>query len=391
MMFQDIVTYYGSNKLIISVFISFILMTLISCSKESTDKAGADNAKVKYTMVFPGSDWEVRTPESQGVDSAKLNKAMNYLGAKAGGVGVSEAVVIRNGYMIWRGSNIDAVHTIDSGTKTFTTTVLGLLIQDGKIALDTPLVKILPGLDDKYSTYAGITFRHVASMTSGYDGEKGEKMPGMTYGDPTKYLMPNKPLAALGTRYQYHDPAVHLMGYALTRVAGEPLKAIFERRIADQIGMKNWDWKITQVVGGITLNNPSGIYKGGIHVSAREMARYGFLYLNRGNWTGKQLIDSSWVDQATTNQVATSLSAPVFDARGHFGFMWWTNGINAKGKRAWSSAPPKTYTSKGASRNYCFVIPEWNMVIVRMDDSMGMSKADKIWNNFFKILGKGIS
>jgi len=71
--------------------------------------------------------------------------------------------------------------------------------------------------------------------------------------------------------------------------------------------------------------------------------------------------------------------------------MWWTNGINAKGKRAWPSAPPKTYTSKGASRNYCFIIPEWNMVIVRMDDSMGMSKADKIWDNFFKMLGKGIS
>jgi CubicO group peptidase (beta-lactamase class C family) len=209
-------------------------------------------------------------------------------------------------------------------------------------------------------------------------------------------LTPLPPLFAPGSSYKYHDPAVHLLGYILTQVAGESLKSIFKRKIADPIGMTNWDWTDYGIKDKIVFNNPSGIYGGGILITAKELARFGLLYLNRGDWDGKRLIDPNWVNQATSTQVPVSMKTKYFDLTGRYGFMWWTNGhrMNGDGDGClpWPSAPPMTYAAHGAGRNFCFVIPEWNMVIVRMDNSfrIARTKQDKLWNRFFRILAQGI-
>jgi len=335
--------------------------------------------------VFPDADWQETTPEEQGVDSVKLNAAMDYFGKTYGGAGVSETVIIRNGYMIWKGNRIDEVHTIHSCTKTFTSTVLGLLIDDGKCSLDDLAVKYVPDLADTYPEYARISLRHLASMTSGYDGERGEKTEEKPWGDERKYLNPVKPLFAPGTAYKYHDAAVHLLGSIITRIAGEPMEDVFRRRIADPIGLKRWKWIDLGVVDGILFNSPSGIYLGGIHISAREMARYGYLYLNRGKWNGKQLISTDWVDQATVNHVPASFRALSGGGSGRYGFFWWTNGVKADGNRPWPSAPPGTYAARGGSSNYCYVIPEWNMVIVRLESAPRLSfrNSDSALDIFF--------
>ncbi|HIE29989.1 TPA: class C beta-lactamase-related serine hydrolase [Candidatus Poribacteria bacterium] len=366
-----------------------IAMYLICLAFTTPISGTADSQQI---TVFPGLDWQQASPESQGVDSTKLKAAMDYLDAAYGSAGVSEAVVIRNGYMIWKGSNINARHTVHSCTKTFTSTVLGLLIDDGKCSLDTLAVQHLPSLDDQYPLYSKIKFRHLASMTSGYDGQKGESTPDKQWGDESKYLTPAAPLFAPGTAFKYHDPAIHLLGYIMTHIAGEPLEALFKRRIADPIGMTNWEWKDLGVVDGILLNSPSGIYNGGIHITARELARFGHLFLNRGNWNGAQLISASWVNQATTNQVPVSVDAPSYDGRGRYGFFWWTNGIKPNGKRPWPSAPPNTFAARGGSTNWCFVIPEWNMVVVRLEalPRLSLSGIEQIWDTFFGLVADAL-
>ena len=87
-------------------------------------------------QVFPGEEWEIRSPESQGIDSAKMADALDYLESKCKHTGVKEVVIIRNGYMIYGGDQIDSVHNIWSCSKTFTSTVLGLLVDDGIIVLE---------------------------------------------------------------------------------------------------------------------------------------------------------------------------------------------------------------------------------------------------------------
>ena len=333
---------------------------------------------------FPSTDWTECRPEEQDLDSGRLTEALDYLAAEARGCGADETVIIRNGCLISKGSEVDRVHSINSGTKTFTTTVLGLLCGDGRLELGDTIAEYVPAIAEAYPEYAEITLAHLATMTSGYDGEFGELTDAQPWGDPERYLEPTTPLFPAGSAYKYHDAAVHLLGTILTQVGGESLAEIYRRRIGDPIGFTDWAWTDYGLVDGILTNNPSGIYEGGIHTSARQMARHGLLYLNRGRWGGTQLIDSGWVDLATTNQVPTSLDTQWFDLRGRYGFMWWTNGIGPNGRRPWPSAPERTYTSHGAGRNYCFVIPEWQMVVVRMDGSVSIdrNRDDAVWDGF---------
>lgn len=328
-------------------------------------------------MVFPGKEWRVAAPESQGVNASRLNQALGFLEQRLGGVGVSETVVVRNGYLIWQGTNIDACHKVWSCTKTFTGTVLGLLIQEGRGTLDTRAVEHWPALDDRYPLYGQITLRHLATMTSGYQAA------GRGYDDP-RWDEPVAPLAKPGAQWRYNDNPMNLFGAVLTRMAGEPLKDVFKRRIADPIGLTAWDWGDWGVRQGLLINDAAG-YLAGIKITARDMGRFGLLFLNRGNWNGKPLLDAAWVDQATTNQVPVTLAFANWDGRGSYGFNWWVNGVMADGKRRWPSAPPRTFTPRGASANVCFVVPEWKMVIVHLEPEarLDLRETDRIWDEFF--------
>ncbi|MBM4029825.1 MAG: hypothetical protein FJ280_31160, partial [Planctomycetes bacterium] len=114
--------------------------------------------------VFPAQDWQPATPESQGLDPARLQAAADYLRENAGPDGVNELMIVRHGYLVWQGPNIDNVHGVWSATKSFTSTVLGLLIDDGKAALDTRAKEFMPALA---APCPEVTLRHLTTMTSG--------------------------------------------------------------------------------------------------------------------------------------------------------------------------------------------------------------------------------
>ncbi len=233
--------------------------------------------------VFPGREWMEATPESQDVDAAKLKAAVAYMDANFGPDGAKELVIVRNGYLIHKGPDSDAYHNAWSCTKTFTSTVLGVLAADGKCALDDLAVKHLPELDDQYPAYARIRLRHLASMSSGYKGQVVNVTAEQPWGEPVSYLTPTAPLFEPGTHVQYHDHQVFLLGRLLTRLAGESEQSVFKQRIADPIGMTRWDWGISGKVDGIDLNNAAGTpTTPGLQTTARQMARFGHLYLNRG-------------------------------------------------------------------------------------------------------------
>jgi CubicO group peptidase (beta-lactamase class C family) len=326
---------------------------------------------------------------------------MRYLDNNSRGIGADEAMVIRNGYVIWKGSKTGAYHSIYSGTKVFTTTVLGLLIEDGDIAsLEQPATDIKPDLDDRYAKYGRIKIGHLANFTSGYRADTTAAANGMKWGDPRLFLNPLSPQSNAGATFRYYDPAIHLLGDILEQASNRSIESIFRNRVARKIGMSKWEWKHCAYADNgkgkrvvARFLNPSGIYGGGIWTTPSDLGRFGLLYLNEGKWKNRRIIEADWVDRATKNQVPTSLRARGFDGRGQFGFMWRTNGRNKSGVRRWPSAPPKTYTLQGYSRNFCFVVPEWDMVIVRMSPPKlaGMPQSGiKVWNRFFSILKKGI-
>ena len=345
-------------------------------------------------VVFPGTDWIETSPESQGVDARKLREAVAYLAGNSGPDGVKELVIIRNGYMIFKGSDIDKVHGVWSLTKSFTSTVLGLLIDDGKTGLETVAADYAPGMAEAYPS---VTLRHFTTMTSGYYAIGDEPRGGYKHGpSPTPFMPSAKPLFAPGAKYAYWDSAMNQFANVLTRIAGEPIEYLFKRKIAEPIGMNGvkWDWGDFGEIEGVVVNGGSGNGNKHIFICARELARLGHLFLNRGKWEGKQLISVSWIEAATKPQVPAAIPLEELsgaDGRGVYGFNWWVNGIKADGKRKWPGAPLGAYSASGYNNNDMFVIPKWNMVVVRLGLDEGQFQiTDQIYSTFLEKLGRGI-
>jgi CubicO group peptidase (beta-lactamase class C family) len=349
------------------------------------------------TPVFPGTDWQEATPESQGIDSTRLSAAVDYLRANTPRHGVDELVIVRHGYLVWQGLHIDRVHGTWSCTKSFTSTVLGLLIDDGRVTLDTRVRDVLPGM----ALYPDVTFRHLTTMTSGYRAEGDTAAGWYSWGpSPTPFVPSPTPLfTPPGTKFAYWDSAMNQLAHALTRVAGEPIAALFKRRIADPIQMQQdrWAWGDFGVVDGLVVNGGAGNHNADVHISARELARLGHLFLHRGQWQGRQLISAAWVDAATWPQVplTTPVASPelsLADGRGTYGFNWWSNGSKDAGRPLWPGAPASTYAARGFNNNRLFVIPAWDMVVVRLgqDQAGGFRISDLTWNEFLRRLSEAL-
>jgi CubicO group peptidase (beta-lactamase class C family) len=379
---------------------------------------GCSQTNKQTPNVFPGETWEEKTPESQGVDPVILDSALYYFREHSGGVGTDEMIVVKNGFIIRKGPGYQNKHELFSVTKTFTTTVLGVLVKQGKLSVDDLAYKYYPELikgDKGQEAYKQVRFRDLATMTAGYSAVETNcwslHMKGLhneSLDCTKKYVIPGKPQYEPRTKWSYRDPNVHILGYILSKIGGKSLEDIFRQEIAEKIDMKNWDWSDYGEKDGILFNNPAGTpnnekvtemndVQGGIWTTPLNFARFGLLYLNKGNWNGEQLLDSTFAKMAISNQVSVELPSIGLDLAGRYGYYWWTNGIRKDGTRPWPSAPPGASTPHGGGRNFCFVIPEWNMVVVRMsprwESSMSADGAhgDIVWEGFFKILKNGIN
>lgn len=338
-------------------------------------------------MVFPGESWKIKTPESEGIDSGKLEQALKYLKEHSDVYGLEEAVLIRNGYLIWSGDRIDRQHRVWSVSKTFTSTVLGILCDLGICSIDTTVARFIPEL---LTWYPEVTFRHLVTMTSGYKAAEASCSSSKT---PLEWQKPDhKP----GEVYFYNNDGMHLLACALTCAAGEPIRKIFQRYVADRIGITDWQWGTLGEFGGRTVHGGTDNLGCGISITAKDLARFGHLFLNGGCWKESQVLSSFWVNQATAVQVSPALkNLPYkqdneFTGSGVYGFNWWVNGCKASRQRLMPDAPPKTFFASGAHHNKCYVVPEWNLVFVRMGTGDSLKKGHEVYNRFFDKLKKAV-
>jgi CubicO group peptidase (beta-lactamase class C family) len=237
-------------------------------------------------------------------------------------------------------------------------------------------------LPEMKANFPDVTLEDLITMSSGYEaeGDWPPADPGYLHGGSgTPFTPAATPQFAPGAAYSYWDSGTNVLGLALTEIAGESLKSVFERRIAGPVGMNPdaWDWRKFSETGGITVNGGSGNKGKHIEISAADLARFGHLMLNRGRWGERQLIGADWVAAATAVQVPADLplGGPItdrygerfpFDGRGVYGFAWWVNGVGPDGRHRWPNVPEGTFAATGYHNNRLFVIPEWNMVVVRL-------------------------
>lgn len=306
-----------------------------------------------------------------------LTKALKFLEDNCGTDGIQKVVILLNGKVVFEGGKHDIVQPSWSCTKSFTSTILGLLISDEKCSLDD---KVCQYLSELTKHYPDLTFRHFATMTSGYRAIGDEPRGNYIHGPSlTPHLPSPDPLFSPGTKFQYWDSAMNMFAYALTKVAGESLKEIFKQRIADPIGMDStkWDWKAFEKIGETKVCGGAGNNGWGVSISATEFAKFGQLLLQKGKWNGQSLLPEEWIEAAGSPQIKNLIP----NDSTAYGFNWWTAGTLP-------DAPKGTFAAMGFNNNKCFIVPEWDMVIVRL--GLDGNVENEVWNDFFKRLSGDI-
>ena len=334
---------------------------------------------IALNPVFPEKEWSAPPAGADVIPPEKVQQALDYLKSVVGKEGNSGTMIIQDGYLLWAGDDVVKKEPVWSCTKSMTSTCLGLLWDDGKCSPDDLASKYLP---DLAKDYPDVTLKHLATFTSGLHMETPSLDPG-----PPDY----PPGAAM-----HYSRQTDLLAYILTKIAGEPLRELFKRRIADPIGMDpdGWEWKsIHNTSDGISVNGGAGMPENGMHMNAKNLARFGWLYANGGNWNGRQLVSKKYIGYATVPIVDARM--PLHDPNGwykplpgRYGLNWWTNGSDAAGKRLWPSVPANTFAAQGNLNNICIIVPDWKLVLIRtaQDEVIDVG----LFDGALKILGEGL-
>jgi CubicO group peptidase (beta-lactamase class C family) len=278
-------------------------------------------------------------------------------------------VVIRNGWLAGEHYTFNVATTtrfdVWSATKSMTALGWGLMLdaEGSGVALDSPIYELIPdGSPLSDLRKRSITIGHVLSMTSGIRGED-HGIYGMPSSPDTgifevalgrsrnRYGISTAELAAgPGTAWDYSDPAYCHLALAFPEAAGEQLGPFVGERILEPIGVEQASW---EQQGGRGFIGPYTNAHTGFIVSARELARIGYLVAKGGEWEGRQVVPASWLE------LATSPSQPF--NRG-YGYGWWTNQDGHYG----DSFPRDLVAMSGYRSNRCYVIPSLDLVVARV-------------------------
>jgi len=272
----------------------------------------------------------------------------------------------------------------------FTSSALGLLIQDGTVGLDDKAAKYEPLLAE---LYPDVTLRHFATMTSGYaaKGASRWKEPSEDW-SWTPYV-PDTPQFPPGTAFSYWDEAQMMFGRVLLQAAKQDLYSILDERLMRPIGVTQWDWWAEDT---LTLSNGefTPLRNGctGIDISVLDLGRVGWLFANHGVWQGDTLISPAFVREAMKVQVpATTVIADTDRSEvkgpGVYGFNWWTATPNGGGEHTMDHSPEDAAYMSGFNHNVCMVVPSKKLVVVRMGED-GNPEFGKhwVWDGFLRIL-----
>jgi CubicO group peptidase (beta-lactamase class C family) len=275
--------------------------------------------------------------------------------------GALNGLIVRGGYIVAEWGDTSRVDMTFSVTKTFLSTVVGL-------AWDRGLIKEVSDRVGPYVPDTGlfdaphnqpITWDHLLRQTSDWQGTLWDKPDWADRPEgesPSDY--PKRPLHPPGSRYKYNDVRVNVLALAALHVWRRPLPEVLRTEVMEPIGASNtWRWhgynnswieldglKMQSVTGG-------GHWGGGMFISARDMARFGLLFLRNGRWGERQIVSPKWIAMART-------PGPAND---QYGFMNWF--LNT-GRRSLPSAPESSVTFRGNGQNIIYLDWDNDLVIV---------------------------
>lgn len=324
--------------------------------------------------------WPVAAPEDLGFSADRLGAALERFRSVAGRDGIDALTIARDGHLVHAGPKAHVAQGVWSITKTFLSTAMGVLFDDGKFALDQRVGDVLPELKP---AFAEATFRQFASMTSGYRAH-GDDTPIHHYAhgpSRTPYWPATSPQSPPGSTYSYWDSAPNMLALALTRLAGEPLADLLRRRVMAPIGLE-FEWG-AWLYDGLRVHGGAGNHFGMVQSTSLDVLRLGELYRKSGSLGGRQVLSAEWCTEATSIQVGPDLDliGTLFDGRGCYGLFWWLNGEGPSGQRKWPVVDQPVWSASGHNNNDMFVVPGEQLVICRlgMDQDFDGPVTDEIY------------
>ena len=314
------------------------------------------------TIAWPDGDLVADRSLPAGVDAAALQAASDWAFDRESPEQVTlSLLVVHNGRIIHEryapGVDMTTRTRTWSTAKSIAVTLFGMLVDQGRMQLDAPLgFDWLPRASSpERDPRNAITLRHLLNMSSGLDtidnaGREYATGSGLAYWAGASSVQGARRRALIrepGTNWDYENYDTLLAVYKMKQVLGdEQTYREFPRRaLLDKIGMRN-TLVSTDRFGDFILSSQ-------VYTNARDLARFGLLYLQQGVWNGERLLSEEWIDFVRT-------PAPATAERGHqYGGQWWLVPDDR------NDVPKDAYSTSGNRGQYVVVVPSHDLVIVR--------------------------
>lgn len=330
-----------------------------------------DDLPILNTPPLPGDAATIPWPDGDLLNKVKLPKYIDGQALEAAGKWSFERespeqvtlslLVVHKGQIIYEryapGVNMYTKTRTWSTAKSIAATLVGIAVDQGKLELDQPLgIEWLPGVrSPKEDPRNEITLRNVLNMSSGLYTVDNNRMEYATGSGQSYWAGASSVNGARnrgiirepGTYWDYENYDCLLAVYALKKALGDTqtYREFPRKELLDKIGMRN-TLLSTDRFGDFILSSQ-------VYTNARDLARFGLLYLNKGVWNGERIISENWINFETT-------PAPSTAKRGNFyGGQWWLVPDDR------TDVPKDAYSTAGNRGQYTIVVPSYDLVIVR--------------------------
>ena len=319
--YEDFIVYFGLNSL-----------PSIKSIKGSTNVIIEGGELITNNKIF---SWKIMNPESAGLDTSEVNDLMDFV--KSEGSNTQAAILIRGSSIIAEyyadKSDKDSIVTSWSVAKSFTSTLIGIAIDEGYInSIEDPITDYLP--EWKGQDQDKILLKHLLSMRSGMEDH------GFVYfvNDMVSHSLDRDPIRPPGTAFRYSNEDSMLLGEIVQNATGISFQEYADKKLFNLIDVDETWWTDQE---GSTISYAS------IDMTPREFAKFGLMIAQEGSWQGQQIVSSNWVELATSK----------YDDLMSYGFQWWTSETK--------DIDYPFFSAKGLDGQLIYVWPETDLVFVR--------------------------
>lgn len=278
---------------------------------------------------WPTNGWKTAALEAHGIDPAKIDAADRF----ARNDPLARALlVVKDGYIVheryYGNGGVEKSTNLWSVTKSFVSALVGMVQDQGLIrSTEQRMAELMPA----YPAFGSITLQQVLTQTTGLAWEEGGRPWNQWVFSPdwVEAALARGQIRAPGERFFYSSANSQFLAALVRHLAGETPGRLAKRRLFDPLGIpfeplsepityRTWKEYLLPLPQS-WRQDPQGteIAGFGLYLTARDMAKFGFLYLNRGRWDGRQIVSSDWVERSTRDQVTD-----VYGRYSH-GYQWW--------------------------------------------------------------------